>query len=70
MDNILSVPLQKRLNCTRNLQNQIKGQSKLKRLEMPNIITKNHRKILVVLLKESIKSMKLENFFGKKKKYS
>lgn len=48
---------------------QIKGQSKLKRLEMSNIITKNHRKILVVLLKESIKSMKLENFFGKKKKY-
>jgi hypothetical protein len=45
MNNILSVPLQKRLNYIRNFQkNQIKGNRILKRLEMHNSIAKNHRK--------------------------
>lgn len=68
MDNILYVSLQKRLNYARNFQKpQIKEQSILKRLEMHNSIAKNHRKILVVPLKESFKSMKLENFSEKKR---
>lgn len=71
MDNILYVSLQKRLNYARNFQKpQIKGQSILKRLEMHNSIAKNHRKILVVPLKESFKYMKLENFSEKKKDFT
>lgn len=61
--------LAKEVELYRNLSEpQIKDQRILKRLEMHNSIAKNHRKkILVVPLKESLKSIKLENFFGKKK---
>lgn len=52
--------------CKKFSKPQIKGQRILKRWEMHNSIAKNHRKIVAVPLKESIKSMKLENFFEKK----
>lgn len=71
MHNIFSILLQKRLNCTGNFQNhRLKDTVFSKDWKCITVLPKIREKILGVPLKDSLKSIKLENFFEKKKKYS
>lgn len=61
------VLLQQRLSCTRNFQNhRLKDKVFSKDWKCITVLLKIIEKILAVPLKESLKSMKLENFFKKK----
>ena len=65
----MSVLLQKRLSYTRNFQNhRLKDKVSSKDWTCITVLPKIIENILVVPLKASFKSMKLENFFEKKKK--
>lgn len=67
LDNTLSVPLQKRVSYTRNFQNhRLKASVSSKGWKCITGLPKIIEKILVVLLKESLQSMKSEIFLGDK----